>query len=170
MLFFGGKMSHNVIEFDEQCKACKGTGLYFGLAEKDGAAVICQICKGTGCRHVKIEYDDFEGRKTTEKCERVFETNPGIVIGRNKEEFELSDFGGMFYKEWVRGLPFPAKSENRKFICPAWWYQSADYYKKPDWNDKDRKCIFTGSFSKCDYFKRKNECWERWDREYGNGK
>ena len=49
----------HVIEFDEKCKSCKGTGLYVGLAERDGAAVVCHTCKGTGKHHVRIEYDDF---------------------------------------------------------------------------------------------------------------
>ena len=158
-------MSHHIIEFDQQCKSCKGTGLYFGLAERDGSAVVCHTCKGTGCQHTKIEYDDFEGRKdVVKKCERVFEINPGIVIGKDEGKCKLSDFGGMPYKEWALGLPFPQRSENRKFTCPAWWYQSADYKKKPSWNDSDRKCGW-GSFSECKHFKEKDGCWKRWDRE-----
>lgn len=30
-----------------ECQACKGTGLYKGMAERDGAAVVCSHCHGT---------------------------------------------------------------------------------------------------------------------------
>ena len=159
-------MGHHVIEYDEQCKACKGTGLYFGLAERDGSAVVCRTCGGTGCHHVKIKYDDFNGRKDiSKKCERVFEVNPGICIGTGEDcLYRLSDFGGMPYKEWEQGLPFPPKSENRLFTCPAWWYQYADYNKKPYWDDNNRKCGWQ-SFSSCKHFHEKNGCWDRFDKE-----
>lgn len=49
----------------------------------------------------------------------------------------------------------------RKFTCPAWWYQSVDYEKKPDWEE----CIGMGSFSNCKHFKNKDFCWERFDKE-----
>ena len=55
-------MSHHVIEYDCICTACKGTGIYKGLAERDCFGVVCYRCKGTGKRHEKIEYDDFEGK------------------------------------------------------------------------------------------------------------
>ena len=37
-----------VVEFDEQCMACGGTGLYVGMAECDGAAVVCTNAKVLG--------------------------------------------------------------------------------------------------------------------------
>jgi len=163
-------MSHHVIEFNRKCESCKGTGLYVGFAEKDGAAVVCHDCKGTGCYHTKIEYDDFEGRITRDDVERVYETNPGIGIGKGMEggdRYELSDFGGMSYSAWINGYKFGAGTENRRFTCPAWWYQSANYEKKPDWNE----CLSAlgRTFSHCDHFKDKNKCWERWDKEFAQG-
>ena len=157
----GIAMKHHVIEFDEECKSCKGTGLYIGMAECCGAAVVCHACKGTGCHHVKIEYDDFIGRKSRSGVKRVFEVNPGIKIVEGSG-VTLSDFGGMPYSNWDEGKPFPPKSENRKYTCPTWWYQSADYNKKPDWDE----CGW-GSFSSCRYFPSKLNCWIRWDREHG---
>ena len=156
-------MAKHTIEFDERCKSCNGTGLYVGLEERDGAAVVCHTCKGIGCHHVKIEYDDFENKIKETDIERVFEVNPGIVIGKEKNnEYSLAEFGGMPYKDWFNGLSFPKHSENRKFTCPAWWYQSADYDKKPNWD----WCSKIGSFSGCNHFGTKNRCWERWDNEY----
>lgn len=64
-------------------------------------------------------------------------------------------------KKWEAGMSFPAKSEMRKFTCPAWWYQAAEYKLKPEWDC----CIFGGSFSCCKNFATKENCWKRWDEE-----
>jgi hypothetical protein len=90
------------------------------------------------------------------------QVNPGIVLGGPKGKF---DFGGMSYKDWSDGKLFLPKSEMREFTCPAWWYQIADYSKKPRWDG----CIHVGSFSGCKHFGQKCECWERWDKEFGGG-
>lgn len=154
-------MNKQIIEFDEVCKSCEGTGLYVGLAERDKSAVVCHICKGTGCHHYKHEYEEFEARVPKCNVERVFEVNPGIVIGTNKSEFKLEDFGGMSFVHWFVNKSFPPKSENRKFTCPAWWYQSADYKQKPDWEE----CGACGVFSRCERFKDKDLCWIKFDKE-----
>ena len=157
-------MSKHVIEYDEQCKSCNGTGLYVGLAERNGSAVVCHTCKGTGCHHAKHEYKDFEGRKTHKKVIHVVEVNPGICLGVGKDsEFKLSDFGGMSYKDWLGGKVFEQGMENRKFTCPAWYYQSANYKLKPKWDE----CLGCGTFSGCNHFSNKTECWERFDKEQG---
>lgn len=149
------------IEFDQVCKSCKGTGLYIGMGERDGSAVVCHTCSGTGCHHFKHEYEEFTGRKQSENVKRVFEANPGICIGENKGKLSLSDFGGMPFDDWSEGKPFPAGSENRKYTCPAWWYQSTNYDPKPDWPE----CIVCGSFSSCYKFDKKHECWEKFDKQ-----
>jgi hypothetical protein len=165
-------MPHHTIEFDEQCKSCKGTGLYVGLAERDGAAVVCTTCKGTGCHHMKIEYDDFTGKKPIKGIKRVFQVNPGIVIGEEKGQCKLSDFGGMPYKDWAekgegqQQQQFAPQTEMRQFTCPAWWYQWADYDLKPQWDDEHRSCMmWGGAFSSCPHFGAKQGCWQRWDKE-----
>lgn len=146
------------IEFNEQCRVCHGTGLYVGLGERDGAAVVCHDCKGTGCFHFVHEYEEFAGRRENNDVTHVFEANPGICIGTGNGQFKLSDFGGMTYEAWKGGLPFPPGSENRRCTCPAWWYQSVCYAKKPNW----KECGF-GAFSKCQHFPNKDACWARWD-------
>ena len=154
---------NKTIEFDEKCPSCKGTGVYVGMAEHDGAAVVCHTCKGTGCHHFEHIYEEFDGKKLDVKIKRVYEVNPGICIGvGNSAQYILEDFGGMPYSQWFNGRPFPPRSENRSFTCPAWWYQSANYEKKPNWDE----CIFVGSFSSCEHFCNKGACWARWDREY----
>jgi hypothetical protein len=147
------------IEHDEVCEDCKGTGLYVGFAEKDGAAVVCHTCKGTGCFHFVHTYEPFVRRIKRNGIKRVFASNPGICIGEN-ESIKLTDFGGMDSEEWEKGnRDF---IEDRKHLCPSWYYQSVDYNKKPNWAE----CGF-GAFSSCKHFCNKDKCWDRWDKEYG---
>lgn len=151
---------HHKLDWTQECKSCKGTGLYVGIAEKDGAAVVCYGCKGKGESRHTIEYDDFNGLKINTEVKRVYENNPGIGIGA-EDGFTLEEFGGMCYEDWLKGHNFPEKSEMRKYTCPAWWYQSVDYDKKPDW------CECFGSFFKdCKKYQEKEKCWDRWDKEY----
>lgn len=147
-----------VIEFDEECSACKGTGVFQGMAERDGFAVVCHKCGGTGKSHFIHEYQEFTGRKEREGITNILQTNPGIMVGKGVG----LEFGGISYEQWKIDGKFPKGSEMRNFTCPAWWYQSADYKKKPKWD----RCIICGSFSNCKYFEDKSKCWELWDKEY----
>lgn len=152
-----------IVEFDEKCTSCKGTGVYQGMGERDGFAVVCHKCDGTGCFHYKHEYEDFTERKAKDGVRQVLEVNPGICAGVGKDgKYTFSDFGGMPYEDWLQGKPFSQGTEMRRFTCPAWWYQTADYKRKPEWDE----CIGCGSFSGCSHFSDKAECWERWDKEF----
>lgn len=157
-------MKHR-IELKQKCIPCGGTGLYSGMGESEGCAVVCSSCKGTGCQDFVHEYEDFEGLVEREDVKRVYQTNPGIKIGEGNG-YRLEDFGGIPYENWKAGKPFRLGTENRKFTCPAWWYQSADYKKKPRW----KECIGIGSFSSCPYFGNMEECWRRFDKELEQGK
>ena len=143
---------------ERQCEDCKGTGLYVGFAEKDGAAVVCSTCDGTGRELLVIKVTPFTGRKERLNVKRVFRCNPGIGLGPSEE------FGGLSYVDWKTGKPFPQGSEMRGYFCPAWYYQCADFDKKPDWP----QCGL-GAFADCKHFKKKQKCWERWDMEYTDG-
>jgi hypothetical protein len=157
-------MSNHVIKFNQRCKICKGTGLYQDFAEQEGAAIVCHSCKGKGWYHTIITYHDFEGKIKKQGVIRVFQYNPGIGIGKSQlKDIRFEDFGGMSYEDWSKGKPFPSGSEMRKYTCPSWWYQVVDYKKKPEW----KKCCIFGSFSNCQHFKNKSQCWSEWDKEFG---
>jgi len=130
------------------------------MAERDGFAVQCKACKGAGESTLHVDYDDFDGRLPRQGVFRVLECNPGICAGGT------SNFGGMPYADWASGLPFPPGSEMREFTCPAWWYQSANYAKRPDWDECKENMGW--SFSKCRCFNNKAACWARWDKEHLN--
>ncbi|MDD5053452.1 MAG: hypothetical protein PHO27_12025 [Sulfuricurvum sp.] len=152
-----------VIEIDEECKACGGTGLYMGLSEYDGFAVVCAKCKGTGCYHYHYEYKDFSRRKMRDDVKHVIQHNPGIVVGIGKYQF--SDFGGMSYGDWLDGREFISGTEMRKFACPCWWYE-ADADKKPRWEECWHHLGYP--VRNCAHFPKKEKCWKRWDKEFGD--
>jgi len=149
------------LKIERQCTDCNGTGLYVGMAEHNGAAVVCHGCRGTGKEIIEIDNTPFTGRKERLDVKCVYQTNPGICMGTGNGH-TLEEFGGMPYKEWALGLKFPKGSEMRKYTCPAWFYQSADYEKKPNWKE-----CGGGSFSACSSFPNKEKCWKRWDKEFG---
>lgn len=142
------------------CAACSGTGLYVGFAENNGAAVACHPCKGLGHTELRVEWEEFDERAERPNVRRVYECNPGIGIGAGQGH-ALEEFGGIPYADWREGKPFPRGTEMRRYTCPAWWFQCADYDKKPDWED----CQTLGVFSSCPHFGQKSECWVRWDKE-----
>jgi len=139
-----------------RCKECKGTGIYKGFAEIGSVGVVCNQCSGTGKVELKIEWEDFESRVERNDITRVAECNPGIGIDENLK------FGGMPYEDWFSGKPFPAKSENRNYTCPAWWCQASGKLKS-EWNECRQN--LRGTFSGCRLFQTKYFCWQRWDIE-----
>lgn len=159
-------MGHHEISYTAKCESCGATGLYVGMAERDGSAVVCRSCKGTGQVHRKIHYEDFEGRVRRQGVKRVLQANPGFCVGNAPDgSCHLEDFGGMDFNDWWGGVPFVPGMEMRNATCPCWWYQSADYSKKPAWEE----CAFGRPFNECRHFANKAACWDRWDRENGHG-
>ena len=138
-----------------ECRSCKGTGIYVGFAEENGAGVVCSRCRGQGFK--ELTWEPFEGRKERKDVVRVYRTNPGIRIGEN-DFIRLTDFGGMSYKKWLETGEFPLGSEDRQHTCPAWFYQFIG--KKPDWKKCD--CL-GGRFFQCRHFDNKDQCWKEWD-------
>lgn len=156
-------MAHHTFETDAKCRACKGSGVYVAMDERDGAGVVCSRCTGRGHLTLKVEWDDFEGREVKEGVKRIYRANPGIGEDTGRG-LSLQDFGGMPYEDWQQGLPWPPQSEDRKHTCPAWWYQGVDYDLKPRWD-----FCGCGTFSSCKHFPAKGECWGRWDKENLSG-
>ena len=149
------------IEVNQKCQACDGTGLYKGLGEGDGIAVVCNHCRGKGSYKFVHTYEEAGPRTLQKNVLRVIQSNPGIKAGEGNN-CTIEDFGGVSYKEWLNTGEFPEGTEMRKFVCPAWWYQSVDYEKKPRWDE----CIGIGVFSQCSQFSSKQACWKKWDAEH----
>ena len=151
---------------DAQCGSCNGTGLYVGVAERDGAAVVCYKCKGTGKMTLCTKWEDFEGLKERTDVARVLKVNPGVCVGTGDGKFTLEMFGGMPYVDWLAGDPFPKGSEMRAVTCPRWWAQSAGETEPKDEHEGGWCCARVGGmFSGCKRFPEKAKCWEQWDRD-----
>lgn len=147
------------IELEEVCRACGGTGLYRGMGEREGAAVVCHYCKGSGCLQYVHEYEPFRKRKPVAEVTHVFKRNPGICIGTAKGKHKLSDFGGMSYTEWAKGKKFPPRSEMREFTCPFWWYGQRE--KVSGCDEGSAGC----RYSDCKHFSNKSKCWAEFDAQ-----
>jgi hypothetical protein len=147
----------NKITVEEECPYCRGTGLYVGMGERAGAAIVCSECKGTGRKVTDFVWKSFTGRKKRDDICRVCRYNPGIAVDDDPV------FGGMPYVDWDAGKPFPKGSEMREYVCPAEWYQGVDDRLKPHWDE----CIGCGRFSDCLHFGDKAYCWRKWDRDFG---
>ena len=141
-----------------ECRACAATGLYIGFAEREGAAVACRSCRGTGAE--EIAFTPFTERRRRANVTRVYPTNLGIVIAPRLG-------GGISYREWetdASGLAAPG-TELREYTCPTWWYQFVDPSLKPDWAECGS--AWGSGCTDCDSFKTKERCWERFDHEHG---
>ena len=64
----GGK---GMKEIQTECPACHGTGLYQGMCEQDGCAVVCTKCGGKG--YTTFQYNEFTGKKVKEGIKEFLE-------------------------------------------------------------------------------------------------
>jgi len=97
------------IEMEIQCKACHGTGVYVVMAERDGAAVVCSNCGGTGKYQYRFDYEEFTGRKTRQGVTRVYKQGYGFVIAPKELTFEgcgVVDMAkeGVSYEDFLSGV------------------------------------------------------------------
>ncbi len=156
------------IEMKIQCPACKGTGVYVGMAERDGAAVVCHKCKGTGEYNYIYEYEGFTGKKVKEGVKRVYKSGYGFVIAPTPLNFKgigLVDMSseGVDYQEFVKGL---LPEHTKKLACPMLANQGACHNISGFVDDCERLhggLIIGMSLSKCNNQKNKLECWQRFN-------
>ncbi len=151
------------MKIDIECKSCGGTGLYVGMAERDGAAVICSTCNGTGKQ--ELSYTPFTKRKERTDIVRVYSTGGGYVITPKDIVVDGKDFpfstAGCTYKEWLNGVtPKPIT-----FLgCPMRMMQWECHQKK-GFIAKCEKLndgyIFV--ISACKHQHKKAECWKRFE-------
>jgi len=104
---------------------------------------VCPSCKGTGL---------YIGMGERDGAAVVCHTCKGTGCHAFKHEYEE-------FTEWKTSMKFKPGAENRICTCPSQWYQSADYSKKPDWEE----CIMCGGggFSGCYHFSQKQKCLRR---------
>ena len=76
-----------------RCSACGATGVYSGMCEAEGTAVVCLRCDGTGCE--EIEYIPFDGRRRRRGIKRVYKSRGSFIptdVGAEGNGISYSDF------------------------------------------------------------------------------
>lgn len=159
------------------CQSCGGTGLYSGMSERKGCAVICNDCDGTGREQFEFEYEVFKKRKGRKDIKRVFKDSCGYGSCPNDyttKEGRVIHYskGGCTYQEWVKGVkPLPVED----LYCPMSWesqhIQNDDNkHYKTLYSPRCSPSLSCGCISDCKLFSDKAKCWEiYWARE-GRGK
>ncbi len=150
-------------ESDVECTSCGGTGLYKGMAEGLGAAVVCTTCNGTGFMHVEYNFKEVQDRKLREDVTRVYKTAGGYGI--RADDF-VTDAGktihfsqaGATYKDWLNGkLLAPLKDLH----CPLMHYEQGT--SEGEWLKEYGPCrskLQLGNLiSRCSD-KNREECWK----------
>lgn len=145
------------IRLDILCKPCSGTGLYVGLAERDGAAVVCFHCEGTG--KDTFTYSPFIERAAPPSKIKSVHVGRGYVLGHG---FEGSD-GGLPISEWEPGKTVPA---DEKLYCP-YLYTGQKFCSKPEkWHPDYEPAapVLAGQrISECKHWDDKADCWRLFD-------
>lgn len=147
------------------CDACGGEGLFVGACERDGCAVVCHHCKGTGCYDYKFEYEPFNKRKEAGNIQRVFQSSCGYVHSANDKTtvegavIKFSD-AGCSYKDWLKGVkPKPVKD----LYCPYQWTSQSLQTEDVNglYKNRCRGAVGLGSWiSECKFHKDKETCWK----------
>jgi len=155
------------IKLKIECQSCQGTGVYQGMAERDGAAVICHTCKGTGCQDYTFRYNDFEGRIKKRGVERVYLSGYGYCISPKPITLSNGTFvdfpnEGVSYGDFLKGnMPKHIKQMG----CPMMADQGACHNKK---GFVDNCGKLNGSYlsyiPSCKHG-NKMECWDRFEKE-----
>lgn len=146
-----------VFEADIECRECAGTGLYVGMCERDGAAVVCSSCKGTGLQHFRMEYTEFTNRQYRNDVKKVYKGSFGFIQGVEDVTYKgkLIKFteGGCSYADWLKGVePKPVKT----LYCPL-------RYSGQDWKSP-LGCVGIGNvIDTCT--KDKAKCWELYEKD-----
>lgn len=136
---------------DAQCGACEGTGLYVGMAERDGTAVVCYRCHGTG--QVLVEWIPFQGRQPVPRDVTRVHVARGYGLSSRHPKCQ----GGLPVAEWAPGAHVPA---DELLYCPY-------LYTHQEWCAHPVRDGVRGSaplragdvISACRYWSTKAECW-----------
>ena len=141
-----------------ECTKCHGTGLYSGMREKGGLAVVCLRCDGEG--HQPMTYRPFLGRREpSTDVTHVLDYNLGVDLTP-----ELAADWVLPVSEWTDREAL--RNKGRDFVeqnqCPGWYSQSISKVGL-SW----RECVPPGiRFSDCPKFAEKEKCWDRYRLEF----
>lgn len=143
------------ISLDIVCQSCNGTGLYVGMAERDGASVVCYQCKGTGKYAYRFEYEPFDSRRPAPANVTRVHVNRGYVLSPSHPDCS----GGVPVAEYEPGMTVPA---DERLYCP-YLYTHQGFCSKPEpdgYSDRPRAPLLAGArISSCKHWDDKADCW-----------
>lgn len=155
-----------ILQITAECGSCNGTGLYVGMAERDGCAVECSTCKGTGQVEIKHEYKKFKGRNIKKGVNRVFKTSCGYVhsdkdVIRDEGKTIYFSRGGCTYEEWLNGAePKPVEDLYCPYIFTNQDMQRRDHPAHAFYKSNCDNTL--GSMIQdCKMFREKEKCWKK---------
>lgn len=156
------------LELEIQCKSCQGTGLYQGVGEGKGTAVVCYDCKGTGKAHYSFQYEEFTGRKLRDDVERVYRRGSPYKLGLGKINFDDigeidMDHEGISYREFLNG---DTPKHIKQLGCPMMVDQGACHEIKgfvETCNELNGGWI--NYIPNCKNKKNILQCWKRFEEE-----
>jgi len=156
------------VTIEHQCDSCEGTGLYQGMAERNGAGVVCSTCKGTG-KFVSVEtFTKFEGRKNKKGVERVYQTAGGYGItskdftDKNGKLFKFSE-AGCSYKDWKNDvIPKPIEDLHCPYMHSNQNMQNSKHKAYKMYKTVCRNGLHWGLITECKNFKCKEKCWKKY--------
>ncbi len=143
------------IDLDIVCQACDGTGLYVGMAERDGAAVVCSRCTGSGKYAYHFEYTPFEQRAATPSSVTRVHVGRGYVLSPQHPACN----GGVPANEYTPGMIVPA---DEQLYCP-YLYTHQDWCAQPEVLYEgccpSAPVVIGSRISECKHWESKAECW-----------
>lgn len=156
------------IEMVIECPSCKGAGVFAGMGEGQGAAVVCSQCEGSGAYKYEFHYHEFTGKKIRDDIERVYLKGCGYKIGTGVIDFGEAgaidmDKEGVSYKEFLAG----AMPDHIKALgCPMMADQGA-CHKIGGFVDECMKLNggWIGMIPRCANQCNKADCWRRFNEE-----
>lgn len=158
-----------ILDIEKACGSCDGTGLYVGMAEKAGAAVVCHTCKGTGKVTLKQKYPKFKGRKKREGVRRVFQTAGAYGIAAEDvttEEGKTFHFSryGCTYEDWLKGAtPRPIEDLHCPYQHTNQHLQNRDHPAYKLYNERcNRDCMLGMYIPDCKLRPDMKACWRRY--------
>jgi len=61
-----------------ECSSCNATGLYSGMCEAEGTAVVCLGCNGTGCE--TVSFTPFTKRRGRRDIKTVYRSGGRFIM------------------------------------------------------------------------------------------
>jgi len=160
------------IEMVIECPACEGSGVYNGIGEGDGLAVICYKCNGSGAYKYHYSYNEFTGRKIKEGILRVYKQGYGYKLGLGTINFDMvgevdMTSEGVSYQEFLDGKE---PEHIKKLACPMLADQGACHSIKGFIDECGRlhgSMLLGIRLTQCNYYPRKAKCWKRFKKLKG---